>query len=393
MANPKLLMSVILGLALSATSAAAQTPAAVQAQINQNSTAINAVPWNNGIKAVTGPIVRAQLVSINAILTALNSLWTSGTATLAQGITIGDTTTPGPNKILGRTNVGVANATTAWPDTIIPATSVASQLYSLTTGNQAGYIGGAFNTRTSDAPLSGGVTEAIQALAVNDKTTGSRTAWGAFVESVMGLGATGTSAFGVEITSDNLNSDVGTSDPFTSNITGQTIAIRADCFGNFNCTTAMDVRNNGEPVNAGIVFGSNAISTTYYTNPPAIAMASGANGHALTWFAAAAKPTWSIFSSDATGSSATAKSIVLSPTTAYVSTSVGVGGTGSLNLATGELGLFKEAASGSAPGAAGGKIELVCGTNSGTAKLIVYAGTSTTPATLLDNIGSGVTGC
>ena len=46
-----------------------------------------------------------------------------------------------------------------------------------------------------------------------------------------------------------------------------------------------------------------------------------------------------------------------------------------------------------APGAALSRIETVCGTNSGTAKIIVYAGTSTTPTTLLDNIGAGVSGC
>lgn len=60
---------------------------------------------------------------------------------------------------------------------------------------------------------------------------------------------------------------------------------------------------------------------------------------------------------------------------------------------TGEVGLPKIAPSGSAPGAAGGKFELVCGSGAGSAKLIVYAGTSTTPSTILDNIGSGVTGC
>jgi hypothetical protein len=68
------------------------------------------------------------------------------------------------------------------------------------------------------------------------------------------------------------------------------------------------------------------------------------------------------------------------------------GGVG-LTLTTGALGLSKMTASGSAPGAAGGKLELVCGTNAGTAKLTVSAGTSSTPATVLDNIGSGVTGC
>lgn len=68
-------------------------------------------------------------------------------------------------------------------------------------------------------------------------------------------------------------------------------------------------------------------------------------------------------------------------------------GATALTLAANEFGLHKITASGSAPGASGGKLALVCGTNAGTAKLIAYAGTSTTPVTILDNIGSGVTGC
>lgn len=68
-------------------------------------------------------------------------------------------------------------------------------------------------------------------------------------------------------------------------------------------------------------------------------------------------------------------------------------GAGALTLTTGAVGMSKMTASASAPGAAGGKIELVCGTNAGTAKLVAYAGTSGTAVTILDNIGAGVTGC
>lgn len=68
-------------------------------------------------------------------------------------------------------------------------------------------------------------------------------------------------------------------------------------------------------------------------------------------------------------------------------------GSGSLTVSAGSIGLTKITASAAAPGAGGGKIELVCGTNSGTAKLIAYAGTSTTAVTILDNIGASVTGC
>jgi hypothetical protein len=64
-----------------------------------------------------------------------------------------------------------------------------------------------------------------------------------------------------------------------------------------------------------------------------------------------------------------------------------------LTIPTGAVGIAKESASGSAPGTSGGIVQLVCGTNSGSAKLIALAGTSTTPVTILDNIGSGVNGC
>jgi parallel beta-helix repeat protein len=64
-----------------------------------------------------------------------------------------------------------------------------------------------------------------------------------------------------------------------------------------------------------------------------------------------------------------------------------------MTMASGELGFGKITASATAPGGGGGKIEFVCGTNAGTGKLIAFGGTSTTPTTVLDNIGSGVTGC
>ncbi len=56
---------------------------------------------------------------------------------------------------------------------------------------------------------------------------------------------------------------------------------------------------------------------------------------------------------------------------------------------TGEIMLPKISASGSAPGAAVLKLAAVAGTNAGTCKIIAYAGTSTTPTTLVDNVGSG----
>lgn len=57
------------------------------------------------------------------------------------------------------------------------------------------------------------------------------------------------------------------------------------------------------------------------------------------------------------------------------------------------LGLGKITASGTAPGAGTSKFEVVCGTTAGSAKLVMYAGTSGTAVTVIDNVGSGVTGC
>lgn len=70
-----------------------------------------------------------------------------------------------------------------------------------------------------------------------------------------------------------------------------------------------------------------------------------------------------------------------------------IGSATPLTLTAGALGMQKITASASAPGAAGVKLEAVCGTNAGTAKLIMYAGTSGTAVTVIDNVGTGVTGC
>ncbi len=68
-------------------------------------------------------------------------------------------------------------------------------------------------------------------------------------------------------------------------------------------------------------------------------------------------------------------------------------GSAAIALTPGSLGMDKIIASASAPGAGGGKLELVCGTGVGTAKLIIAAGTSATAVTIVDNIGAGVSGC
>jgi hypothetical protein len=55
----------------------------------------------------------------------------------------------------------------------------------------------------------------------------------------------------------------------------------------------------------------------------------------------------------------------------------------------GELGFDKLTASGTAPGAGSAKMAWVAGTVAGSCKLISYAGTSTTPVTIVDSVGAG----
>ncbi|HEX3627190.1 MAG TPA: hypothetical protein VH280_17420, partial [Verrucomicrobiae bacterium] len=65
-----------------------------------------------------------------------------------------------------------------------------------------------------------------------------------------------------------------------------------------------------------------------------------------------------------------------------------------LALAAGELGLSKSPTGGeTAPGIAGLKLRVECGTSPGTAKLVALAGNSNLIFTLLDDIGSGVQNC
>lgn len=51
--------------------------------------------------------------------------------------------------------------------------------------------------------------------------------------------------------------------------------------------------------------------------------------------------------------------------------------------------IAKATATGAAPGAGFLKMEVTAGTNAGTCKIIAYAGTSTTPTTVIDNVGAG----
>lgn len=78
--------------------------------------------------------------------------------------------------------------------------------------------------------------------------------------------------------------------------------------------------------------------------------------------------------------------------TSSMNTGLTLGNTSVITQGSSTLG-FNKSTVGTAPGAGGAKLSLVCGTTAGTAKLIAQAGTSATAVTIADNIGTGVTGC
>jgi hypothetical protein len=89
------------------------------------------------------------------------------------------------------------------------------------------------------------------------------------------------------------------------------------------------------------------------------------------------------FYTTATGGTSTSEKVRITPIGG-----LNLGGT-QANLAANEFGINKIAASDSAPGAGTGKLAVVAGTTGGTCKLIMYAGTSATPTTIIDNVGAG----
>jgi hypothetical protein len=64
-------------------------------------------------------------------------------------------------------------------------------------------------------------------------------------------------------------------------------------------------------------------------------------------------------------------------------------GQGNAALAAGRLQMGRDAAAGFAPGAGRGMLRFEAGTNPGTLRLVVYAGTSAVGVLLVDNIGAG----
>ena len=182
-------------------------------------------------------------------------------------------------------------------------------------------------------------------------------------------------------------------------------------------TTDVNALNITQTLNAGgVTFGGSIKSTTTWTAAAAgsklvdiiqdsssafsiLGVASGLNGVSLQMGATTVGPTISAQGETNVPFTVTSKGsgkILLASNTGILHTTgagTQLGGATALTLTDSAVGLSKMTASASAPGASGAKLELVCGTNAGTAKLTIAAGTSATVVTVVDNIGAGVTGC
>ncbi len=108
-------------------------------------------------------------------------------------------------------------------------------------------------------------------------------------------------------------------DPYLINLFGSSNTLRIDCgkgsdlntlyppadpstnYPSQTCFMAMVVGGNPASYDSGIVFDHSAMSHDIYTNPPAISLPGNTNGYAITWFAGADAPGWSIFSTVNTG--------------------------------------------------------------------------------------------
>lgn len=215
-----------------------------------------------------------------------------------------------------------------WTDQYLPTYCVLDAFCSL---NLSGSSSGAlFGLRTSENTGSTSVASLNSViLSVNDNTSTSHELWSQYIQTEVLLGASATSL--------NLSTE--------EDIAGQNTAVQANPFGvnvqsglyghrvgcgnglsaQTSCTVAYDVVNNGAKFFTGINFGATALDTTLLTHPPAIALASGTNGQAITWQweTGYSNLAWSIYS---TSTSVLANSLVLSDSAATFSTPIVVTG-------------------------------------------------------------------
>ena len=172
------------------------------------------------------------------------------------------------------------------------------------------------NQTVIDAPLGG----AISAWNEYTETT---------ITSAAGAAVAGSQVIQRESAISSQWAAISTIDPFTSNATGAVINHRYGCGKGFgptpnNCSTALQLINNGAAFESGFVVGNTALDTTAGRIAPAYSMGPS---HSVSWFGSAASQAWKIYSTATTG----AHSIMLTDGDMQIGTS-----TLSLNGAAGD---------------------------------------------------------
>lgn len=188
-----------------------------------------------------------------------------------------------------------------------------------------GNLGGLFATRSSDNASAGGATIGLGVETLADNASVNHSSWGIYSQGDLLPASDGVGAqhFGYENVIVNGWTASADSDPYTPNPVRSTFNLRLGSgFGGRvanRVTAAIDIITEGGTGTAnygsGIIFGSDALDIAAGRIAPAIAMAPS---QALTWYRAAGTRAWDIYSTATTGSN----SLVLKPTTAYLSSSL-----------------------------------------------------------------------
>lgn len=129
-----------------------------------------------------------------------------------------------------------------------------------------GMLGGLFASRTSDSADPSTNVFPVGILVVDDNAVTAHGSFAAYLQSSLLSYATGSGHLQVESSVYNEAWTAGTLDPYTDNAAAQIVNFRLDCgIGSGtprNCSSPLQIVNNGAAYKAGIIFGDNSLVRT-----------------------------------------------------------------------------------------------------------------------------------
>jgi hypothetical protein len=136
-------------------------------------------------------------------------------------------------------------------------------------------------------------------VVVHDNTTIAHLSWCGYDATYITSGAISSHHIGRELSVFNSGAACGASDPFTPNPAGGCSGYRYDCaagggFGGNDCTSGLEIINNGAKAISGIIIGSTALDSGTNPNPDWIALPPA---YSQTWYNSAGAKTWQLFAS------------------------------------------------------------------------------------------------